>query len=176
MTNRCSSISSNSGEWFNSSVTPFPMYPNNHMMSQRTSLIVIHSYSYDSFSSVASSFFPWLCYCAYWGCASWLIPDSVLTHIILHAGRIFWQQCHNCIVCLVIESTLHVYKGQLSPWFGQFTIQTLLEFTYHGNFLYNGNSSTQLQALYCLNTRPPDLESLKLSDWVSILHHHCVYH
>ena len=52
-----------------------------------------------------------------------------LTHIILHAGRIFWQQRHNHIVCLVIESALHVYKGQFSPWFGQFTIQTLLEFT-----------------------------------------------
>ena len=56
-----------------------------------------------------------------------------LTHIILHAGRIFQQQRLNCIVCLVIESTLHVYKGQFSPWFGQFTIQTLLEFTYYGN-------------------------------------------
>ena len=56
-----------------------------------------------------------------------------LTHIILHAGRIFWQRRRNHIVCLVIESALHVYKGQLSPWFGQFTIQTLLEFSYYRN-------------------------------------------
>ena len=56
-----------------------------------------------------------------------------LTHIILHAGRIFQQRHHNRIICLVVESALHVYKGQLSPWFGQFTIQTLLEFSYYGN-------------------------------------------
>ena len=55
-----------------------------------------------------------------------------LTHICLHAGRIFRQQRRNCIVCLVIESALHVYKGQVSPLFGQFTIQTLLEFSYYG--------------------------------------------
>ena len=65
--------------------------------------------------------FPWLRYCAYWGCASWLISDSFLTHIILHAGRIFQQWCHNHIICLVIESALHLYKGQFSPWLGQFT-------------------------------------------------------
>ena len=35
----------------------------------------------------------------------------------------------NCIVCLVVESALHVYKGQFSPWFGQFTIQISQEFT-----------------------------------------------
>ena len=104
-----------------------------HTMSHQSSLIVIHFYSYDSFSCAASSFFPWLCYCAYWGCTSWLIPDSFLTHIILHTGRIFWQWHHNRIVCLVIESALHVYKGQFSPWFGQLTIQTLLEFSYYGN-------------------------------------------
>ena len=57
------------------------------------------------------------------------VMTHFLTHIILHAGRIFRQQRRNHIVCLVVESALHVYKGQLSPWFGQFTIQTLLEFT-----------------------------------------------
>ena len=106
----------------------FLIYPNIHTMSQRSLLIVIQFYS---LSCVASSFFPWLCYCAYWGCASWLIPDSFLTHIILHAGRIFQQRHHNCIVCLVVESALHVYKGQFSPWLGQLTIQTLLEFSYN---------------------------------------------
>ena len=45
-----------------------------------------------------------------------------LTHIFLHAGRIFWQRHRNRIVCLVVESALHVYKGQFSPWFGQLTI------------------------------------------------------
>ena len=113
-----------------------PLSPYNlsfHMMSHRSSLIVIHFYSYDSFSCAVSSFLH--------GCAIVLTEaarhDSFLTHflthIILHAGRIFRQQHHNCIICLVIESALHVYKGQLSPWFGQFTIQTLLEFTYYGN-------------------------------------------
>ena len=84
------------------------------------------------FSSFASSFFPWLRYCAYWGCTSWLIPDSVLTHLILYAGRIFRQRCHNCIVCLVVESALHVYKGQLSPWNEQLTINNL-QFTHYWN-------------------------------------------
>ena len=51
-----------------------------------------------------------------------------LTHIFLHAGRIFQQRRRNRIVCLVVESALHVYKGQFSPWFGQFMIQTLLKF------------------------------------------------
>ena len=109
-----------------------PLSPYNlsfHMMSHRSPLIVIHSYSYDSFSCAASSFLH--------GCAIGLlrlrVMTHILTHIFLHAGRIFWQWCHNCIVCLVIESALHVYKGQLSPWFGQFTIQTLLEFSYYRN-------------------------------------------
>ena len=61
------------------------------------------------------------------------VMTHFLTHIILHAGRIFQQRHRNCIICLVVESALHVYKGQLSPWFGQFTIQTLLEFSYYGN-------------------------------------------
>ena len=57
------------------------------------------------------------------------IMTHFLTHIILHAVRIFWQRHRNCIICLVIESALHVYKGQLSPWFEQFTIQISQEFT-----------------------------------------------
>ena len=151
----------------------FLIYPNIHTMSLRTSFIVIYFYSYDSFSCVASSFFPWLHYCAYWGCASWRIPDSFLTHIILHAGGIFQQQCHNHIICLVVESALHVYKGQFSPWLGQFRHYWNSHIT---GILIQQNSSTELQALYSLNTQPPDLECQKLSDLVSNLHHHCIYH
>ena len=40
------------------------------------------------------------------------------------------------------------------------------------DFSYTGNSSSQLQAQYCLNTRLPDLECQKLSNLASILHHH----
>ena len=32
---------------------------------------------------------------------------------------------------------------------------------------YNGNSSSQLQAQYCLNAQPPDLECLKLTEFWS---------
>ena len=96
-----------------------------YTMSQIFSLIVIHFYSYDSFSCVASSFLH--------GCTIVLTEaahhDSILTHflthIILHTGRIFQQWHCNCIVCLVVESALYVYKGQFSPWFGQVT--------YYGN-------------------------------------------
>ena len=151
------------------------------MMSQMFSLIVIHFYSYDSFSCVASSFFPWLCYCAYWGCVSWLISDSFLTHIILHAGRIFQQQHHNHIVCLVVETALHVYQGQFSPWLGQF-----ITGIYHLNFsselimgthhLYSLDSISALSQVKS-NTWPPDLECQKLSDFlVTMLHHHCLHH
>ena len=120
MTNRCSFISSNSGAWLNSFVILFPR---------------ITYYSYDE-SQVLSYYHPFLllwllflcCIILFHGCAIvlcvmthfWLISDSFLTHIILHAGRIFWQRHHNCIICLVIEPALHVYKGQFSPWFGQF--------------------------------------------------------
>ena len=73
--------------------------------------------------------FPVLRHCFSHGCTIVLTEaarhDSFLTHfltyLILHAGRIFWQRHCNRIVCLVVESALHVYKGQLSPWFGQFT-------------------------------------------------------
>ena len=54
------------------SSSSFLIYPNIHTMSPRTSLIVIHFYSYDSFSCVASSFFPWLRIMTH----SWLIFDS----------------------------------------------------------------------------------------------------
>ena len=44
-------------------------------------------------------------------------------------------------------------------------------------FTYDGNSSTQLQSLYSLNARPPDLECQKLLDYlVSISHQHCLHH
>ena len=46
--------------------------------------------------------------------------DSLLTHFILHAGRIFQQKYCNSIICLVIETVLHVYKGQFCPWLEQF--------------------------------------------------------
>ena len=124
-----------------------------------SSLIVIHFYPYDSFSCVCIIIFPWLRYCAYWGCTSWLISDSFLTHIILHAGRIFQQWCHNCIICLVIESALHVYKGQFSPWLGQFT--------YYGNsspvFIGFNSASVKVKS----NAQPPDLECQKLSNFWS---------
>ena len=88
-------------------------------------------------------FFSWLCYCAYWGCTSWLISDSFLTHNILHTGRIFQQQHHNHIICLVIETTLHVYKGQFCPWLGQFISCIHL-------------SLSLLQSKYSLSAWPPD--------------------
>ena len=97
-------------------------------------------------------------------------PDSFLTHIILHAGRIFQQWHHNHTICLVIESALHVYKGQFSPWFGQFRHNWNSHIM---GILIQWNSSTQLQALYSLNAQPPDLESQKLSDLVSNLCQHC---
>ena len=144
-------------------------------MSQRSSLIVIHFYSYYSFSCVASSFFPWLCYCAYRGCISWLIPDSFLTHIILHAGRIFQQWCHNCIICLVVESALHVYKGQFSTWFGQFTyygISYSMEF--HHQYPTDSISAwSQVQSKH-LTSRLGVSQTLEIL--VSILHHHCLHH
>ena len=75
------------------------------------------------------------------------IMTHFLSHIFLHAGRIFWQWRRNRIVCLVVESALHVYKGQLSPWFGQFTIQTLLEFTMglliHQTFVNSASGTVQ---------------------------------
>ena len=93
----------------------FPIYPIIHTMSQMSSLIYFSSY--DPFSCVASSFFH--------GCAIVLTEAAhlthFLTHIILHAGRIFQQWHHNHNVCLVVKSALHVYKGQFSPWLGQFT-------------------------------------------------------
>ena len=119
---------------------------------------------------------PWLCYCAYWGCVSWLISDSFLTHIILHASRIFWQRHHNFIVCLVIESALHVYKGQFSPWFGQFPIQTLLEFTYYRNSYttkFVNSASGTVQSKHS-TSRLGVSKTLRIL--VSILHHHCIYH
>ena len=101
---------------------------------------------------------PWLHYCAYWGCMSWLISDSFLTHIILHAGRIFQQRHCNCIICLVVEIAWHVYKGQFSPWLGQFYISLELISCIHW-------IQSLLQSKYSLGTQPPDLECQKLSDF-----------
>ena len=81
-----------------------------------------------------------------------------LTHIILHAGRIFWQWHHNCIICLVMEPALHVYKGQFSPWFGQFRYYHITGILIQWKFI---NSAS----LYCLNTRPPELECHKLLEF-----------
>ena len=107
-----------------------------------------------------------LCHCFSHGCAIVLTEaarhDSFLTHflmhILLHAGRIFRQWHHNHIICLVIESALHVYKGQLSPWFGQFNNS---QFRHYWNshitgILIQQNSSNLLPALYslkCLTSR-----------------------
>ena len=137
-------------------------------MSHRSSPIVIHFYSYDSFSCVVSSIFPWLRYCAYWGCTSWLIPDSFLTHIILHAGGIFQQQCHNCIICLVIETALHVYKGLFSPWFGQFRYYRN---SHQWKFI---NSASVTVPSKCSTSRIGVSQTLGIL--VSILCHHCVNH
>ena len=137
-------------------------------MSHRSSLIVIHFYSYDSFSCVASSFFSWLHYCAYWGYVSWLIPDSFLTHIILHAGRIFWQRHCNRIVCLVIESALHVYKAQFSPWFGQFT--------YYGNSYTTKFINWASGTVQSKHSTSRFGVSQTLRILVSILCHHCLHH
>ena len=96
--------------WLNSFIT---LFPHISYHSHDDSNVLPHCHPF-----YCIIIFPWLHYCAYWGCTSWLISDSFLTHIILHAGRIFWQWCHNCIICLVVESALHVYKGQFSPWLG----------------------------------------------------------
>ena len=112
-------------QWFNSFVTLFP-----HISYHSHNESKVLSYCHPCLLLwllflCCIIIFPWLCYCAYRGCTSWLISDSFLTHIILHAGRIFRQWHCNHIICLVIESALHVCKGQFSPWFGQFT--------YYGN-------------------------------------------
>ena len=98
----------------------FPIYPIIHTMSQTSSLIVIHFYSYNSFSVLHHHFSMAVLLCLL---RLHVMTHfySFLTHIILHAGRIFWQQHHNHIVCLVVETALHVYKGQFHPWLGQFT-------------------------------------------------------
>ena len=153
MTNRHSSISSNSGAWLNSFVNLFP-------------LITYHFTQWVTGPLLLSSIFTLFLSCfiifpmAALLCLLRLrIMTHFLTHIILHAGRIFRQWHRNCIVCLVIESALHVYKGQFSPWFGQFIIQTLLAFSYYAKLIQQ-NSSTLLPALYSLNARPPGLECL----------------
>ena len=110
-------------QWLNSFVTLFP-HISYHSHNESNVLPHCHPFLRLLFLCCIISF-PWLHYCAYWGCMSWLISDSFLTHIILHAGRIFQQQHHNCIISLVIKTALHVYKGQFSPWLGHFT--------YHGN-------------------------------------------
>ena len=103
--------------------------------------------------------FSWLHYCAYWGCMSWLISDSFLTHIVPHAGRIFWQWHHNCIICLVIESALHVYKASSVHHWDNSHIMGI-----HHQY---SSDSTQLQSKYSLSAWPPDLECQKLSDFWS---------
>ena len=94
-------------------MTPFPVL--HHHFSHGCAIVLTEAACHDSFLT------------------------HFLTHIILHAGRIFWQRHCSHIVCLVVESALHVYKGQFSPWFGQFRhywnsditkIQTFQEFTH----------------------------------------------
>ena len=113
--------SSNSGTWLNSFVNLFP-------------LITYHSHDE---SQVLSYCHPFLLLWLLFLCCIIIFPMATLlcllrlhimthflthflTHVILHDGRIFQQWHPNHIVCLVIESALHVYKGQFSPWFGQF--------------------------------------------------------
>ena len=145
-------------QWLDSFITLFPHISYHSHDESNVLPFVILVYSYDSFSCAASSFFPWLHYCAYWGCTSWLISDSILTHFILHAGRIFQQWHHNHIVCLVIETALHVYKGQFSPWLGKYIscihqIQSLL------------------QSKYSLSTWPPDFICFGVSKLLDICSH-----
>ena len=82
MTKRHSSMihSSHSGAWLNSFVILFPLITYHpHDESQvlsychPVSLLWLHFLCCIIIS-------PWLRYCAYWGCASWLISDSFLTH------------------------------------------------------------------------------------------------
>ena len=83
-------------------------------------------------------------------------------------------QCRNRIVCLVIESALHVYKGQFSPWFGQFTIQISQKFSM-GILIQRKFHSASGTVLSKRSTSRLGV-SKALSILVSILHHHCVYH
>ena len=76
------------------------------------------------------------------------VMTHFLTHTILHAGRIFWQRHNNRIVCLVNESAMHVYKGQFSPWFGQFTIQTFTRILILQEYSYN--KIHQLSFWHCI--------------------------
>ena len=113
-------------------LSSFLIYPNIHMISQK-----VFPYCHPFFTLMTP--FPVLSHHFSHGCTIVLTEavhhDSflthVLTHIILHAGRIFWQQHRNRIVCLVVESALHVYKGQFIPWFEQF---------YNSQFRYLRNS------------------------------------
>ena len=72
----------------------FPIYPIIHTMSQMSSLIVIHFYSYDSFSCVASSFFH--------GCTIVLTEaahhDSFLTHFWLTLFSMLVEYSRNDVV------------------------------------------------------------------------------
>ena len=137
-------------------------------MGQRSSFIVTHFYSYDSFSCVASSFFPWLRYCAYWGCTSWLIPDSFLTHIILHAGRIFQQWHCNCIICLVVESALHVYKGRSAHGLDNSHIMRIL---IQRKFINSASGTVQSK---CSTSRLGVSKTLGIL--ITLLHQHCLHH
>ena len=160
---------SNSGAMTQLICHPLSLYILSFTWWVKCLLIVIHFYSYDSFSCVASTFFH--------GCTIVLTEavchDSFLTHflthIILHAGRVFWQWHHNHIVCLVIESALHVYKGQFSPWFGQFT--------YYRNsspvFIRFNSASVKVQSK-CLTSRFGVSKTHGI--FIAVLHHHCSYH
>ena len=104
--------SSNSGAWLNSFVIPFP-----HLSYQS------HDESKD-FSYCHPILLLFLCCVNVFPMAALLCLQRlrvmthtwlIFWHIILHAGRIFRQRHRNRIVCLVVESALHVYKGQFSP-------------------------------------------------------------
>ena len=86
--------SSNSGTLTQLICHPLSPYPIIHMMSQMSSLIVIHFYSYDCFSCVASSFFH--------GCTIGLTEaahhDSFLTHFWLTLFSMLVEYSGNNIV------------------------------------------------------------------------------
>ena len=98
----------------------------------------------------------------------WLI---VLTHFILHASRIFQQWCHNHIVCLVVETALHVYKGQFSPWLGQFITGIRHQYSSDSIFASVKVQSRHSTSRLCLFWSVKTLQYL-----LTILHHNCLHH
>ena len=125
-----------------------------------------------------------------------MTPFPVLHHHFSHGCTIVLTEaaCHDSFLThfwLTLFSMLVEYSGNdiiiaLSAYSLRLPCMYIRACSAHGldnsditgihilwEFSYNKNLSTQLQALYSLNARPPDLESQKLSDLVSNLCHHC---